>query len=67
MRDEVSEQARHLTFLLLKSNCHITKFNDFYTYFCEFMREIREGPVSRRISKNKSVELKRNSDLLEEN
>jgi hypothetical protein len=62
LRREVVEQASHLTFVLLKSNCHITKFTDFYTYFCEFIREIQEGPVSRRMKKSTSIELVKSED-----
>jgi len=55
LRQIVTNQILLMPREALKSLCKITRFDEFYVYFKVFMDELREGGISRRITKERKV------------
>jgi hypothetical protein len=47
----VTDQILRMPKEELQSLCKITRFDEFYVYFKVFMDELREGGISRRVTK----------------
>lgn len=57
IRHEVIHQAEHLDKAYLELHCSVSRLDLFYEYFKSFIQEIKEGPMTKRLTKKQKGSL----------